>query len=436
MSNPVTAVIIGAGHRSLLYASYAQRQPDALKIVAVADPDPIRRERAAQVYSIPPERQFETAEDLAAQPRMADAAINGTMDLLHVPTTLPLLEAGYHVLLEKPICPTAQELRRLIDVTLRTERKLMIGHVLRFAPFYVAVQQRLAAGEIGDIISLQTVENVSYHHMATAFVRGKWNRRDTSNPMLLAKCCHDLDLMCWYKSGVDPVRVGSLGGRTLFCEQAAPEGSGTRCLADCGIEAECTYSARRMYLEQGLWPTYCWEPIEHIVGPTEEDYIRSLSTDNPYGRCVWRCDNDVVDHQAVSVEFADGSVASHCLNTGTARPCRSVHILGSEGEIQGVMEDGSFIVRHPDPRRGHEYSEELVDLKVSADMHGGGDLRLVKDFISVVRGEEPSPSTTSVMDSVNGHLVAFAADEAMLKHEVVDVAQLWSDAAESGCANM
>ncbi|NSW57869.1 MAG: Gfo/Idh/MocA family oxidoreductase [Armatimonadetes bacterium] len=421
---PVTAVIIGAGHRSMLYASYALRHPDEMKIVAVAEPDEVRRRKAAEAHGIPPERCFLTAEELAAQPRMADAAINGTMDLHHVPTTLPLLEAGYHVLLEKPICPNAAELMQLLRATQETGLHLMIGHVLRYAPFYVQLKQRVLEGAVGRIISMQTVENVSYHHMATAFVRGKWNRRDTSNPMLLAKCCHDLDLICWYMSGVDPCTVASLGGRSFFREECAPEGATDRCLNGCPLEENCTYSAETMYLEQRFWPTYAWEGIEHVDNPSDEYKAESLKTTNPYGRCVWRCDNDVVDHQGVLIQFGDGCVASHSLNTGTARPCRSIHILGTEGELQGVMEEGKFVIRRPDTRPGHEFSEESVDLAVSGAMHGGGDLRLVSDFVRVVQGEEPSISCTNVMDSVNGHLVAFAADISMLEQRMVAIQEL------------
>jgi predicted dehydrogenase len=418
---PLTAVIIGAGHRSVGYARYSKTHPDELRIVGVAEPDEGRRSRAASAFGVPAERCFHTAEELAEQPVFADAAINGTMDRQHVPTTLPLLEAGYEVLLEKPICPTREELLSLLAAVRRTGRKLMIGHVLRYAPFYVAIRQKVAAGEIGEIIAIHTSERVSYHHMGCAFVRGKWNRRDTANPMLLAKCCHDLDLACWMKSGIAPVRVASFGSRVYFREEKAPPGSGTRCLVDCEIEETCPYSARINYLEQGLWRFYAWEPLEGIPEPTLDQKLESLRTDNPYGRCVWRCDNDVVDHQSVITEFADGCVASHDMVCGTARPCRTMHLAGTEGEIEGIMEEGAFVVRHPDARKGHEYSETTTDLSVSRDMHGGGDMRLVGDFVRVCRGEEPSISTTQVMDSVYGHLVAFAADDAMLEGRVVAI---------------
>lgn len=420
---PVTAVIVGAGHRGVGYARLALSHPEMLRIVGVADPDPIRRRRAAELFDIPASGQYETAQELAQVPCIADAAINGTMDLDHVPTTLPLLEAGYDVLLEKPICPTREELLELLRTVRRTGRKLAIGHVLRYAPFYVAIKERLVAGDIGRVYAVQSTEAVSYHHMAAAFIRGRWAHRKT-NPMLLAKCCHDLDLIAWYYSGIAPRYVSSFGARTVFTEDNAPPGSGTRCLVDCAIERECDYSARKHYLEQRLWGAYAWESIEHIAEPTDEDRERSLREDNPFGHCVWRTDGDVVDHQSVIIEFADGSTAAHNMITGTARPGRSVHIWGTEGEIEGFMEDGRFVVRHPDARPGHEYSEEVVDLNVSMDMHGGGDMRLVEDFVRVVRGEEPSISSTSVLDSINGHLIAFAADEAMIERRVVEIEEL------------
>jgi predicted dehydrogenase len=358
---------------------------------------------------------------MAEQPAFADAAINGTMDRQHVPTTLPLLEAGYDILLEKPICPTQEELLGLLAAVRRTGGKVIVGHVLRYAPFYVEIRKRVAAGEIGDLLSIHTAENVSYHHMAVGFVRGKWRRRDDSNPMLMSKCCHDLDLAAWMKSGIAPVAVASLGSLTYFRPDSAPPGSGTRCLVDCSIEETCPYSARKNYLEQGLWGFYAWEPIEHLANPTVEDKLESLRTTNPYGRCVWRCDNDVVDHQSVIMEFEDGCVATHEMTGGTSRPCRTMHLRGTVGEIEGTLEEGAFVVRHPDARRGHEYVETPVDLSVSADMHGGGDLRLVEDFVRVVRGDAPSISTTQITDSVNGHLIAFAADRAMNEKRVVEV---------------
>lgn len=423
MANALKVALVGAGHRGELYASYALKHPDEMQVTAVVDPNPLRRDRFAALHGIPAANRFDRVEELVGRKGMAEAAINGTMDSLHVPTTLPLLEAGYDVLLEKPIVTRAADLDLLREAAKRNGRTVMICHVLRYAPFYVGIRRRIAAGEIGEVMTIETNEHVSYHHMAVGFVRGKWNREDRcGSTMLMAKCCHDLDLIAWMKSGISPVRVHSFGGLMEFHPGKAPAGSGTRCLTDCRIEATCPYSAKTLYVDQGLWKFYAWEGIEHLgKDATREQKLESLKTDNPMGRCVWRCDNDVVDHQNLVVQFADGSVASHTMVGGTARACRSVHIVGSKGEIQGVMEDGSFVVRTPAPAEKLRYREEKVQTDVGGDMHGGGDLRLVEDFVRKVRGAAPSISSTVLEDSLNGARIAFAADESRVSGRAVDV---------------
>jgi predicted dehydrogenase len=420
MNNPVTAVIVGAGHRAMKYASYAKERPEELRIVGVADPNPLRRAQARAAFNLPADACFDHAEALAERPQMADAVINGTMDHQHVATMLPLLEAGYHALLEKPIATSEAELMALVRAVREHRRTVLVCHVLRYAPFYTRIRERVAEGAIGDLISVRTIEHVSYHHMAVGFVRGKWNSAAGAlSSMLMAKCCHDLDLVAWMKSGVRPTAVASLGGLMYFRPERAPDGAGTRCLVDCPIEADCLYSARKHYIDHpDRWSFYVWDSLEHLSNPTLEDKIASLEGDNPYGRCVWKCDNDVVDHQTVSVEFEDGATASHDMIGGTAKPSRMMHLVGTKGEIEGSIEGSRFCIRHVDPRPGCEYSEEVVDLNVTGDMHGafgghgGGDLRLVADFLRVVRGESPSICSTHLEDSVNGHLIGFRADAA------------------------
>lgn len=420
MSKQITAIVVGAGHRGLLCASYALQHPDELKIVGVADPNEWRRKQTAEIHGFGPDMCFESAEELARKGLLADAIINGTMDNEHVPTSLPLLAAGYHILLEKPIANRESEVRALQATARKYDRTVMICHVLRYAPFYAAIRKRVLDGEIGEIMSVMTVENVSYHHMATCFVRGKWNRLELGNSMLMSKCCHDLDLITWMKSGIRPLRVSSLGSLMYFRPEHAPEGSGKRCLVDCKIEETCDYSARKHHIDQNIWPTYAFQSIEHEE-QTEENRLRSLREDNPHGRCVWHCDNDVVDHQAVAIEFADGSTGSHNMIGGTSRPCRSMHIIGTKGEIQGVNEEGAFVVRHPDVRKGHEYSETRVEVNVSGDGHGGGDMRLVEDFVRTLQGEPRSISSTNLDDSIYGHLLGFAADKARIEHGCVEI---------------
>lgn len=423
-SEPLTAVIMGAGHRSLIYASYAEKHPEQLRIVGVVDPDADRRALTATRFGFPAAHCFESVEQLTALPRLAHAAINGTMDQLHVQTTLPLLKAGYDVLLEKPIGTSEEEVTELLHTAKSYGRVVMICHVLRYAPFYANIHKMVEQGAIGDIVAIQTEENVSYHHTTTCYVRGKWNSAEKcGSSMLMAKSCHDLDLITWMKGGIRPVKVSSFGSRYQFREDKAPEGAGTRCLVDCPIEDTCTYSARRIYIQQGLGGDYAWDRTG-LAKDDIEGKLESLRTNNPYGRCVWRCDNDVVDHQTVIIEFEDGSTASHNMTGATAKPCRTIHITGTRGEISGTMEDGLIIIRRPNDTPGQVYSEEEIRLNVTADMHGGGDLRLAEDFVRTLRGDTTSLASTSLERSIYGHQIGFAAERSRKEQRIVEVALL------------
>ncbi len=426
MKKTIKAVILGAGNRASIYASWSLEHTDELQIVGVIDTSEIRREKAARIHSLSPESCFASLEEFLQASKQADAVINGTMDHLHVETSIPILAAGYDLLLEKPIAPSQEEVMKLLEAARTYGRKVMICHVLRYAPFYVEIKKRLMDDEIGKIISIQTEENVSYHHMAVSYVRGKWGRKDQCHStMLMAKSCHDLDIITWLKADSRPKQVASFGSLMHFKPENAPEGAGKRCLADCQIEKSCPYSAKKNYVEQNMWEQYAWHSIEHIsLTPTVEQKLDSLRTDNPYGRCVWHCDNDVVDHQTVAIEFTDGATASHHMVGGTAKPCRTIHIVGTKGEIQGVLEDGILIIRHPDADAGNSYSEEKVEFFGSNDMHGGGDLLLVEDFVQVLQGNEPSISTTSLEGSIYGHLVGYAADLSRVEGKVVAIPEL------------
>ena len=417
----ITAVLVGLGHRGVGYATYADSHPDELQIVGIAEPDAVRRSRYAERFGVPSENCFENAEALAAVQKFADVAINGTMDEIHIETTVPLLEAGYDVLLEKPIAPNAEQLRLLEEAVERTGRRVVICHVLRYAPFYAAIKERVANGEIGEIMHIHTTENVSYHHMAVAFIRGKWRQKET-NPMLLAKCCHDLDLICWMKSGVNPKKVASFGGRHFFTSENAPEGSALRCI-DCSIERDCEYSAIRHHVDNGWWPFYALAGESNYEQGLEmdEDTMQSHIADSDYGRCVWHCDNDVVDRQSVIIEFEDGCVATHDMVTNSADGTRRIQLTGTKGDIYGDMVEGKFTISKPGAVAGSEAIVEEIQIDLQGDLHGGGDVRLVADFLSLIRGEGASLSTTTLSDSINSHLIAYAADTAMCEERVVTI---------------
>ena len=432
MANTITAIIVGAGHRALLYASYALQHPEELKIVGVADPDPIRRKKTAELHGFGADMCFESAQALAQHPKLADAIINGTMDTQHVETAIPLLEKGYDMLLEKPFAVNEGEMWQLHKVAKETGRKVMICHVLRYAPFYVAIKQRLLAGEIGDIINIQATEHVSYHHLAVSFVRGKWgNEEKCGAPMLLAKCCHDMDLLMWLKSGIHPHLISSFGSDFQFDPAKKPLGAGKRCMVDCKIEEQCLYSAKKHYIDHpDRWAFYVWDCLEHLDHPTIQDKIHSLQTDNIHGRCVWDCEHTVVDHQSTLIQFEDHSTATLNMIGGTAKPERNLHIIGTKGEIKGVFDDSVFTVRKIDTASESGWSEEVVDLKIGGDKSGvtgspgGGDLLLVEDFVRVLQGSQPSISCTSINDSINGHLAVFCAEKARKNNMVCTMPKL------------
>ncbi|HIT75795.1 MAG TPA: Gfo/Idh/MocA family oxidoreductase [Candidatus Avipropionibacterium avicola] len=431
-NGPIDVILVGVGHRTVTYARYAQTRPDEMRVVAVVDPDPVRREQVSEQFGIAEDRRYEWIADLPAE-QLGRAAINGTMDDIHVETSLELLERGYDLLLEKPIsleAATMMQLQRRADELGRT---VVVCHVLRHAPFYSAIKERLAAGEIGEVVTVDMAEMVAYDHMATSYVRGRWRSEEScGSSFLMAKSCHDMDLMSWFAQPAAPVKATSTGARKFFTEQNAPEGSGSRCLVDCQIESTCPFSARRIHVEQNRHTFYAWEPLEHLGRPpTTEEKLESLRTDNPYGRCVWRCDNDVADRQSVAVEFDNGSTGNLTLVGTAAKGDRTVHIVGTRGEIIGSLHEQSFVLRRFDAGP-QPYTEEVVstvpvdDGQYASHGHGGGDLRLVEDFVKVLNGGTPTLSTTSLADSVNGHLAGFAAEQGRLEGRWVELSELRS----------
>jgi predicted dehydrogenase len=419
---PITAIIVGAGHRAFVYSELAKTNPEMLKIVGVADPNPVRRKKAMEYFGFGEDMCFESAEELAKKGRLADTVINGTMDEQHLETAIPLLNCGYDMLLEKPFAVNEDEMWQIVNCAKKNDAKVMICHVLRYTPFYYSIKERVASGELGEIINIQTTEHVSYHHLSTSYIRGKWaNSEKCHTTMLLAKCCHDLDIMMWLMSETKPCSISSYGSKFQFKPENAPEGAGTICMKDCPHVDTCNFSTKRLYIDHpDRWSFYVWDALEHIENPTIEDKIALMKSDNPYARCIYKCDNDVVDHQSVLVNFESGATGTHNMVGGSAEPRRYIHIVGTKGELFGNFEDSKYTVLkiNPSPDAHNEECDvEEVDLRVTGDMvgayggHGGGDERLAADFVKFVRGEDPSLACTSVFDSVAGHLSVYLADK-------------------------
>ena len=437
MNKPLEVIIVGAGNRAMIYAEYALMHPDKMKIVGVAEFSYERRTAAAKKYGISDDMCFESCEKLCEKEKLADAVINGTMDKDHVPTTVMLLEKGYDVLLEKPFAINEEEMLYLLSVAKKTQRKVMICHVLRYAPFYQKIKETILSGELGDIFNIQLTEHVSYHHMDAAYVRGKWaSDKKCLTGMLLAKSCHDLDLMMWMMDGAKPVEISSFGSDFNFGKDKKPAKAGSRCMVDCPLESECVHSASRNYLvAHNRWAPYVWASLETedadvVKGQSfdDETKINSLKTDNPFGKCVWDCERDTnVDHQSVLVNFENGATATFNMIGNTPSAQRSIHIIGTKGELKGVFDEQKYTIRKPVPESESGYSEELYDLKITGDMtgahggHGGGDLRVPEDFIKFVTGMEPSVSCTALDKSVIGHLAVFRAEKSRKENKIVSM---------------
>lgn len=239
--------------------------------------------------------------------------------------------------------------------------------------------------------------------------------------MLLAKCCHDIDLMMWIMSETKPVQISSFGGKYQFKPENAPEGAGTICMKDCPHVDTCVYSTKRLYIDHpDRWAFYVWDKLEHIENPTIEDKIALMKSDSPYARCIYKCDNDVVDHQSVLVNFESGATGTHNMVGGSSQSLRKIHIIGTKGEIFGNFEESKYTVLkiNPSPDAHNEECDiEEVDLNITGDMvgafggHGGGDERLSEDFVKFIRGEKPSLACTSIFDSMAGHMSVYRADK-------------------------
>lgn len=399
----LTAVLIGAGARGAHgYAPYAINYPHLLKFVAVAESNPERRASFAKEHGIPEDRCFDSWEKLLEQPQMADIAMICTQDRMHYHPTLQALNNKYHVLLEKPMSPSPKECLEMEKASKENNRLLTICHVLRYTPFWSAIKRLIQEDRIGQIVSIQLNENVGYWHIAHSFVRGNWNNSDTSSPMILSKSCHDMDVLSWLMD--QPcVRVSSYGSLMHFHSGNAPEGSTDYCVNGCTVESTCPYSAPRFYLGEGKgWARHFTEEL------TRENIVKGLK-ETPYGRCVYKSDNNVVDHQVVNMEFANGATAMFSMCGFTRHQERRIQIMGTRGELRGDENKLTLLdfVTH---------EETEIKIATPTSGHGGGDSGIVSSFLEEVRNYNGGESLTSAAASVRSHLMAFAAEESRLNN--------------------
>jgi predicted dehydrogenase len=407
---PVKIAVFGAGNRARKYLEYALQHPDKVQPVAVVEPLEIRRRKTAEQFGIPPEACFATIDDFFAAPVEVDAVIVSTPEDRHFEPTMRAIDRGLHVLLEKPIAQTWEECTAIADNARRRGVIVAVCHVLRFHPYFVKIKEIVDSGELGKIVSINSTAEINLDRMTHGYVRGQWNRAERGNPMFIAKCCHDMDFLLWLCGSGGCRRVSSFGSLRWFRPENAPVGSAARCV-ECSVEGDCPYSAVDLYRRRRDWI----KNFDVQDGETVDDAVERELQTGVYGRCVYACDNDVVDHQVVNIEMDDDTTISLAVNAFTLDDNRTIHIKMTHGEI-----DGDEVTLRVRKFRGGE--ERIYDFSEfhKQPFHAGADLAIVEDFARAIRTGKDTVKT-DIADSIVSHRVCFAIEESRTEGRTVSL---------------
>lgn len=385
-------------------------------MVAVAEPDEAKRDRFAQLHHLPPDRCFTRWDELVVAEQVAPALICALPDREHVEATAEALYAGYDVLLEKPMAVTPEDCVRMVAAGEEAGRLLMISHVLRYTPFFSTLHRIIESGRLGEIVTVEQRENVAFWHMAHSYVRGNWSNVERSAPMILAKCCHDLDILVWNMAGNPVQRLHSFGSLMEFRPENAPAGAPNRCLDGCPAAETCSYYAPRTYLGDNTgWP------VNTITADLSYEGRRRALETGPYGRCVYHSDNDAVDHQVVSMEHANGAIVTLIMHGHSDEEVRTMRYDGTRATLKGRFGVTSEITVH-DHRTG---TVDTIEVGPGRGGHGGGDEGLMRAFVEAVRDRSGAP--TDARMSLESHLLAFAAEASRLSRSVVEMNRYRAD---------
>ena len=407
-SKALRAILLGAGQRGNAYCDYALNHPGRLQIVGAAEPDPTRRKNFQKKHGISDLDCFDTWEDVFTREKWADVVIICTRDNMHYGPAMAAIARGYDILLEKPISPDPKECMEIAQAADAKGVKAVVCHVLRYTPFFLKIKEIIDSGEIGDVITVVHNENVGDLHHSHSFVRGNWSVSQASCPMILAKSCHDMDIIQWLL-GKDCLKLSSFGSLSYFTKDNCPEGAPPRCTDGCK-EADCPYDARKLYLNNGT--EWFRSVAAGHFNATDEEVEAALKA-GPYGRCVFQCDNDVVDHQVVSMEFEGGVTAIFSMSSFTPDISRSIKVMGTKGQIRGhsipeTIKVFSFVTR----------SEREIHAG-SRGGHGGGDIGIMEAFCAYVSGKNLNFNLAAAISEANisaqNHMLCFAAEKSRLQ---------------------
>lgn len=423
----ITSIIVGYGDRGSVYGNYAITDQDKFKVIGVVDTNPYKLKLAKERFGLNDNQLYSSIEECLKTKPKVDLFINGTMDQDHYKVIKKILLNGYDLLTEKPIVENKEKLLEIQKLAEENKCKVFVCHVLRYTPFYRTIKQMILDGKVGEIISIQMSEHVGLAHYAGSYIRGKWNNeKDCMSSFLLAKSCHDLDVMCWLNNVTVPIKVSCFGGREYFIRKNAPEGSTETCF-DCPHENTCLYSALKHYLQNNYSSNLTWPSINKpLKDITKEDKVNFLKN-SLYGKCVWKVDEaDIVDRETMIFKFKNGSIGTFNLIGGAPQANRYIHIVGTLGEISGVADKG--IITYAPADRDHIETQKLIidvnkeiNTKFGVNNHFGGDYAIMESIVEYLNGNRDCISLTSINDSINGHLCAYGAEEARKENIVLDL---------------
>ena len=404
---PVSIVAIGAGNRTNKYLEYVRRNPDKARLIGVVELNDLRRQKVADEFDLDASCCYTDYRDFFRSPLKADAVMICTPENMHFEPAMLAIEAGYHVLLEKPIAQTLEECMAIGEAARRKNVIVSVCHVLRYHPYFIKLKELACSGELGNIISINHCTAVGVDRATHSFVRGLWSREADTNPMLISKCCHDIDFLLWLTK-TRCRKITSFGSLRWFRSKNAPEGSAERCI-DCKVEAQCPFSAVDLYRVRRDWISNFDIPQGKTIDQVIEDELR----EGKYGRCIYHCDNDVVDHQIVSMEMDSEVTINFSMDLFTLKDHRKTHICLTEGEIDG----NETLLRVRRFRGGAETVYDFSNLS-HQPFHAGADLDIVADFIDAIHSEEKY-LRTSIDLSVESHRICFEAERSRKEQRMV-----------------
>lgn len=404
--NPLTLAILGCGSRGRTYARIAAALDGRYRITAAVDPIPARTAAVAALHEPGAVRIFTDQHAFFQAGKLADVLIIATQDADHFEHAKAALHAGYDILLEKPASESLARCEELDVLSRSLGRRIALCFVLRYTPFYSAVKRVIESGRLGKIITIRAAEGVEPFHQAHSFVRGHWGKKADSTPMIVAKCSHDADLLCWLADS-PPAAVSSFGRLSWFRPENAPEGAPARCTDGCPAAATCPYDAHRYLTDKRRWLGMV---MDHADEATDETILEFLRT-SPWGRCAYRCDNDVVDHQVLAADFKNGITAT--LTMTAFDQGRAIEIHGTRASLRGgdpFQQAGAPELWLRDHNSGTIEPIEIPrpDGADGYAGHGGGDFGLISSLDALFSGPA---ALKPGLDGLSGHRLAFLAED-------------------------